>query len=317
MSAEPIGLRRSGRGIVVVGSINMDMTLYLTRWPEIGETVTASDLSVQLGGKGANQAIAAARLGAEVTMIAGLGDDAYGSRARAELVGEGITLHAPPVAGIDTGLAIIDVGPDGRNIIRLSPGANAALTGESIAAQAAAFGACKVVLLQNEIPLAATLAAAKAARGAGALVICDPAPAPEQPWGPEILAQFDIVTPNLHEARLLSGLTTAAPAMVAQALAGQCGRGAIVTMGEDGVVWHVDGVSGQAPACPVQAIDTVAAGDCFNGALATGLLQDMPLGEAISFASHAAALATTCQGAAASLPRLHTVLAFKATGALI
>jgi ribokinase len=302
--------------LVVVGSINMDMTLYLSRWPEIGETVTAQSTSTQLGGKGANQAIAAARLGARVTMIGGLGDDAFGNRARADLLREGITLHAPQLPGIATGMASIDVGPDGKNIIRLSPGANAALTAQSVQAQNSRFVGCKVLLLQNEIPLEASRAAAALARAAGATVITDPAPAPERPWPPETLAMFDIVTPNLQEARQLSGLASGDGAEVARALAQHCARGAIVTMGEQGVAWYVDGKAGTAAACRVTAIDTVAAGDCFNGALATALMRGMDIAEAVTFANRAAALATTRRGAAASLPTLAEVNDFNLTGAL-
>jgi ribokinase len=297
--------------VVVVGSINMDMTLYLRRWPEVGETVRARDTSIHLGGKGANQAVAAARLGAEVAMIGGLGDDDFGARARRDLTGEDIALHAARVAGAATGIAIIDVGPDGRNIIRLSPGANEAITAQIVHDNAALFAGCKALLLQNEIPLAVSLAAARAARKAGATVIMDPAPAPDTPWAPDILAMFDIITPNLHEARLMAGASLA-PADLSAALAEHCARGAIVTMGEDGAAWRLDGQSGHAPAFAVAAIDTVAAGDCFNGALAAALARDMDVASAVAFASAAAALATTRRGAAASLPRLQDVTDFAA-----
>jgi ribokinase len=306
--------------IIVVGSINMDMTLYLARWPERGETVTAKSTAIQLGGKGANQAIAAARLGAEVVMIGALGADDFGARARAELLGEGIALQAQCLAETATGIASIDVGPEGQNIIRLSPGANAALTAEMVRGQAKLFAGCKVLLLQNEIPLAASLAAAALARAAGAMVIMDPAPAPEVPWTAETLGMFDIVTPNLQEARLLAGLAVtdrADAADVVAALAQHSPRGAIVTMGKDGALWCIDGQIGRAPACRVAAIDTVAAGDCFNGALASALVRGMDLAEAVAFASRAAALATTRRGAAVSLPRLQEVNDFKPMGALV
>jgi len=305
--------------VLVVGSINMDMTLYLPRWPAVGETIRAHETLVQLGGKGANQAIAAARLGGRVTMIGALGRDGFGSRASAELIAQGVALYADSLDDTPTGIASIDVGPDGQNIIRLSPGANDAVIAQTVTRKADVFAGVSVLLLQNEIPLDGSCAAAHLARAAGALVIMDPAPAPDTPWGPDVLSQFDIVTPNLAEARLLSGLSDdIPPAQVAAKLAQHCGRGAIVTMGGDGVVWCIDGQSGAAPACKVDAIDTVAAGDCFNGALATALAQGAPVADAVTYALHAAALATTRRGAAASLPahsEVTTFISSRASGA--
>ncbi|MEP3331107.1 ribokinase [Sedimentitalea sp.] len=299
---------------MVVGSINMDVTLYLDRWPEVGETISAVSSAISLGGKGANQAIASARLGARVSMLGALGDDAFGAQATEELLDASIALQAERFPDTPTGIACIDVGPDGRNMIRLLPGANAELTDQIVQSQASLFGDCKVLLLQNEIPLRASLAAAEAARQAGAVVIMDPAPVPDPPWGTDTFAAFDIITPNLQEAQGLLGQgsnSSPEPEMAAVSLARLCARGAVVTMGDQGVVWCIDGQVGRIPAPSVDAIDTVAAGDCFNGALAVALARGKPVADAISFAVTAGALATTRRGASASLPTLDQVMAFQ------
>ncbi|TYC67065.1 ribokinase [Stappia sp. BW2] len=299
--------------VTVVGSINIDLTSYLDRWPKIGETISVRETVTSLGGKGANQAVAAARLGANVNFIGAVGKDGFGAEAAAALRPEGVMTLLEELPDTATGLAFIDVGPDGQNMIRLSAGANGRLSPDTVSKQADILGQSRVLLLQNEIGLETSLAAARPARQAGALVIMDPAPAPEPAWPAEVLTAFDILTPNAGEAGGLLGAeprTLADAREAADALRTLGLRGAIVTMGADGVAWSIDGSAGALPAPKVHSIDTVAAGDCFNGAFAARIAMNKPIEEAIAFAMQAAALATTRKGAAASLPRLDELEAF-------
>ncbi|WP_245555166.1 ribokinase [Ahrensia kielensis] len=300
--------------VVVVGSINFDLTMYLDRWPKVGETVTARESASSLGGKGANQCIAATRLSAKSVMIGAIGNDGYGLQAIETLERENVILGLKTVEGTATGIACIDVGPEGDNIIRLAHGANAALCVEDIAAHASTISEASVLLLQNEIPLEASLEAARLGRSAGALVIMDPAPMPEQVWDRGIFSAFDLLTPNITEAerilqRKIEGLDEAMLAV--SDLSAFARRGAIITMGGEGVVWHIDGLSGYLPAVPVDAIDTVAAGDCFNGALAAELTQNVEFPLAIEFAVKAASITASRKGAQISIPTRAQVDAFK------
>ena len=165
--------------VTVVGSINIDLTSYLDRWPKIGETISVRETVTSLGGKGANQAVAAARLGASVNFIGAVGRDGFGAEAAAALRPEGVAILLEEMTNTATGLAFIDVDPDGQNIIRLSAGANGRLSPENVSKYADILRKSRVLLLQNEIGLETSLAAARIAREAGALVIMDPAPAPD------------------------------------------------------------------------------------------------------------------------------------------
>ncbi|MEP2641060.1 ribokinase [Roseobacter sp.] len=300
--------------IVVVGSINIDLTSHLPRWPQVGETITADRTLVDLGGKGANQAVAAARLGAHVSLIGAVGADGFGQQVLRTLTDANLKLAVETQTTAATGMAFIDVGPEGDNIIRLAPGANATLTPEIILRHAPLIAKAKVLLLQNEIPLDASLQAAKIARSYGARVVMDPAPAPQTMWDTETLAHFDIITPNAHEAALMTK-HTAQTLSDAQKTASDLvllgPRGAVVTMGAQGAAWQIGGIRGQQPAPSVETVDTVAAGDCFNGTLAVFLAQGCLPDQAIQFAVDAAALATTKPGAAAAAPSLSDLLAFR------
>ncbi len=274
---------------MVLGSINLDLTSYLDRWPEIGETVTAASTALGLGGKGANQAVAVARLGGSVAMLGAVGRDSFGADVSARLRGEGVDLSLREVEGETTGMAFIDVGPDGGNIIRLSTGSNAHLTAEFVEAHAAVLTGANVLLLQNEVPLAASLRAAQIARAAGALVVMDPAPAPVPFWRREVLEAFDVITPNAQEAHLILGdlpqtldqAEAAARALCNPGRAGDCDdgrrRGCVVPARR------------QRPAAAprVAAIDTVAAG-IVNGAFASAIARGMAVAEAIRFAGRRA-----------------------------
>jgi ribokinase len=296
----------SAPAIAVVGSINMDVAVRTVRLPGPGETVMGGEALLSLGGKGANQAVAAARLGAAVRMIGGVGEDAFGAAALEALAAEGVDLTGVRRWPGATGVALITVGGDGQNMITLSPGANARLSPAEISIQAAQLSACKVLLLQNETPPEAAHAAIQLADGA--VVIADPAPAAG--YDPALIARADILTPNESEATLLTGVAVCdrdSALQAARQLVAKGARTAIVKLGAAGVV-HAgrldDGEGeGYVPAPAVAAVDTVAAGDCFNGALAVALAEGAPLREALAFACRAAAIAVTRPGASASMPR--------------
>ncbi|WP_305983735.1 ribokinase [Roseibium sp. MMSF_3544] len=293
------------RPVAIVGSINIDLVSYLDRWPQVGETVAVRETTSSLGGKGANQAVASARLGADVTLVGAIGSDGFGHDAKSQLGLSGVRSRLSELPNASTGLAFIDVGPDGDNMIRLSGGANRSVSPAHVALHAKVIRNSGVLLLQNEIGLPASLEAARIARESGALVIMDPAPAPLPAWKQDVFSSFDILTPNAHEAGTLLGTvpTTLEDGEKAAKSLREFGlRGAIVTMGDIGVAWSFDEDQGSLPALKVNSIDTVAAGDCFNGALATSLAEGETLRNAIAFALRAAAIATTRKGASLSLP---------------
>jgi ribokinase len=291
--------------VVVVGSVNRDLTCYLHRWPAVGETVAAYDTRFGTGGKGANQAATAARMGSATLFIGAIGDDAFGRAAEASLSDIGVSLALRRVEDMTTGLAFIDLGPNSGNIIRIAGGANAGLDADCIAVNSAVIRAAKVLLLQNETAVTTALIAALHAREGGAVVIMDPAPAPQPMWSDDVFGHFDIVTPNATEAGIITGVTPTnltEALSAAHILAKLTRLGAIVTMGEKGVAWVLEDSEGTMTCPIVTAIDTVAAGDCFNGAFAAALAQNMLYPDAIAFAVHAAALATAKKGAIDSLP---------------
>ncbi len=212
-----------------------------------------------------------------------------------------------------TGLAVIDVADDGSNDIRIARGANASVTPELARQNAAVISNARVLLLQNEVPLEASLEAARIARAAGAMIIMDPAPAPNEPWSGDVLDAFDLVTPNAQEVETILGWMPANLPEAEQAARELCAvgcRGAIVTAGERGVAWHIGGEGGHLSAPKVTAIDTVAAGDCFNAGLAAALVRGASETTAIYFACQVGSLATTRSGAAASAPDLEEALNF-------
>jgi ribokinase len=293
--------------IAVVGSINMDVAVRVATLPRPGETVLGADAVLSLGGKGANQAVAATRLGGDTTLIGCLGADAFGEAARQALLLEKVRLDGVQIVpSAATGVALITIGSDGQNMISVSPGANAALSAAAILSHATALSASKVLLLQNETPVEAAHAAIQVARAAGALVICDPAPAAG--YDPDLIAAADIITPNETEAAILTGLAVtdrASALAAARFLLARGARNAIVKLGADGVVHAGRDGEGHVAAPPVAAVDTVAAGDCFNGALAVALAEGMALRDALAFACRAASIAVTRAGASASMPYRH------------
>lgn len=301
------------RPIVVFGSVNIDVCAYSGRLPRRGETVHGTGYAMGLGGKGANQAAAAARLGGNVAMVGRTGRDGFGEMARSRLAGFGVQtghLHSDP--GHPTGIAVIGVESSGENCITVVGGANMAVGTEDVARAAPLFGSAAVLLLQLEIPLAAGLAAASAVRAGGGRIILDPAPAPHGGLDPAVFRAVDAMTPNELETEALVGVRPSSPDEAAAAAQRLAERGlsiAVVKMGARGVWYRGLGQQGYVPPFPVTAVDTVAAGDCFNGGLAFALARGDGLADAVRFAAACGALATTRAGAADSAPTLAEVAA--------
>ena len=292
------------RRVLVVGSANVDFTVAAPRLPAVGETVTGGTLLVNHGGKGANQAVAARRLGAEVRFVACVGDDSSGRDIRAALAAEGIGVEGVGVTReAATGTALIVVDREGRNQIAVAPGANWRLTLEHVRSRADDFAWAQVVVCQLETALETLAWTLEEARRRGAATILNPAPVRD--GLPDIWRLVDYLTPNEGEAGQLTGtdvrdLRSAAAA--AQALRARGVGTAIVTLGAEGALAGTAQGEIHARALSVSAVDTTAAGDAFNGALAAVLGGGDTLGAALRFANAAAALACTRRGAQPSLP---------------
>ncbi|HEY4438533.1 MAG TPA: ribokinase [Lelliottia sp.] len=290
--------------LVVLGSINADHILNLETFPTPGETVTGNQYQVAFGGKGANQAVAAGRSGAHIAFIACTGDDDTGERVRKQLESDNIDI-APVsvVAGESTGVALIFVNAEGENVIGIHAGANAALNIERVEEQRGLIASAEALLMQLESPVKSVLAAAKIAHENHTTVVLNPAPA--RLLSDELLALVDIITPNETEAEKLTGIRVENDddaARAAQALHDKGIGTVIITLGSRGVWASVNGEGRRVPGFNVKAIDTIAAGDTFNGALVTALLEGGSLDSAIRFAHAAAAIAVTRKGAQPSVP---------------
>jgi ribokinase len=285
--------------IAVVGSINLDLVVTVERHPAPGETVMGGDRRELPGGKGANQAVAAARLGRRVAMVGCVGDDQAGRELLASLAAAGVDgSRVRVVEGAPSGTACVAVSEDGENQIVVSPGANARLGPGDVAAAGAALEAAAVTLLQLEVPLETVAAAARAATGTVVLT-----PAPVQALADELLDQVDVLVPNRVELGQLAG--GPAPESVEQAveLAGRlAARAVVVTLGADGALVVEGGQASHVPAVPVTAVDTTAAGDAFCGGLADALAAGASLKDAARRAVRVAAAACLRPGAQASLP---------------
>ena len=290
--------------LTVVGSINIDHVIRLAQFPRPGETLTGSDYRIVPGGKGANQAVAAVRAGARTRFIACVGDDPLANTLVEGFAADGMNTEAiESISGVNTGVALIQVNAEGENTISLAAGANGRLTPEQLQRHGAGL-ACEQLLLQLEIPLDTNIAAATQAKENGAKVVLNPAPA--QPLPDALLSLVDIITPNETEAERLTGMAVSDDTGAAQAAAALHAKGiatVIITLGARGVWLSERGKAGQLiPGFKVNAIDTTAAGDTFNGALLAALQQGQPLMAAVRFAQAAAALSVTRTGAQTSIP---------------
>lgn len=295
---------KTAGNLVVLGSINADHILNLVTFPTPGETVTGNQYQVAFGGKGANQAVAAGRSGANIAFIACTGDDDTGERVRNQLASDNIdTAPVSVVEGESTGVALIFVNAEGENVIGIHAGANAALTTERVEAQRWIIAGAEALLMQLESPVESVLAAAKIAHENHTTVVLNPAPA--RVLSDELLALVDIITPNETEAEKLTGIRVENDDDAARAARALHGKGigtVIITLGSRGVWASVNGEGRRVLGFKVKAIDTIAAGDTFNGALVTALLEGKAMDDAIRFAHAAAAIAVTRKGAQPSVP---------------
>jgi ribokinase len=300
--------------ILVVGSLNMDLVACASRIPVGGETITGHTFFDGAGGKGANQAYAAARLGGRVSMLGRVGSDDFGRRMRANLEQVGCDVSGvQAIPNCASGIAVIFVADAGQNSIVIVPGANGRFSPEDVEASRDHFEGARLVLLQLENPLPTIVAAARAARRAGARVILDPAPA--QPLPDELLRLTDVLTPNETEAAILAGLppgrVDVPHAMaIAHSLKERGATTVIVKLGDQGCVLIDEGVADHFPASQVEAVDTTAAGDVFNAALAVGLSEGMDLGIACRFANRAAAVSVSRMGTQVAAPTREEVAPF-------
>jgi ribokinase len=296
-----------GYDLLVVGSANADLVTTVDRRPAAGETVLGSDLAIHPGGKGANQAVAAARLGARAGLLARVGDDAHGELLTGSLTAAGVDTTGVLVGGAPTGVALITVDPTGDNSIVVSPGANARLSPADIAAAGKLLAAASVVSLQLEIPLETVAATVAAATAAGdTRVVLNPSPPAALP--PEVLAACDPLVVNEHEARFLLGDDAGdTPEAWAAALLGRGPRSVVVTLGAAGALVATGDRTVRVPSPAVRAVDTTGAGDAFTGALAWRLGTGEDLETAVRFAVRVGAAAVTRPGAQESFPTFEEV----------
>jgi ribokinase len=295
--------------VFVVGSINQDFVLSVERRPEPGETVTEAQLSKGNGGKGANQAAAAALLGASVMFLGRVGDDGFGEPLVEALADKGVDtslIEASPDSS--TGTAFITVTPDGENAITVAPGANRSLTAEDVDEASDAIGDARVLVAQMEVPPEVVLRAVEVAARQGTRALLNLAPTAEVPR--ELLEKLDPLVVNEHEAAFLlkervegvEGALSAAPELL------ELGpKSAVITLGREGAVFSEGESPGHLSAPKVDAVDTTGAGDAFVGALAAKLAQELPLNDAVAYAVRAGAAAVTKKGAQGALPSPESV----------
>ena len=301
---------RIAPGIVVLGGINMDLVTYSERFPSPGETVVGHRFLTYAGGKGANQAVAADRMGGRTTMVGQVGDDIFGPQLLDGLRESGVDVSRIAVAeGETSGIAVIGIDGSAQNRIVQVLGANATCGQVQADDVASAISESNVLMLQLEVPIEVSLAAARAARAAGKTVILDPGPV--RPFPEELLQLADVITPNETEAEALVGFPVDSPEAAARAVQQLLDQGvgaAVVKVGAQGAWYASIEMYGFQPAFPVNAVDTVAAGDAFNGALAVSLAEGKTLAQAVHVACAAGALAVTTTGAQDSMPTREAVM---------
>ncbi|MGI9951696.1 ribokinase [Moorellaceae bacterium AZ2] len=295
--------------IVVIGSLNMDLMVIADKMPARGETIYGQDFRMIPGGKGANQAVAAARLGASVAMVGCVGRDLFGKTLLQALAADGVDtsfVHQKPEA--PTGVALISVDAVAENSIIVVPGANWLCRSEDIMRAKELIKKASVVMLQLEIPLETVSFAASLARELGKTVILDPAPVQTLP--PSLLTCVDVLTPNEREAEKLSGrciFDVKSARLAAAEILGLGVRAVLIKLGPRGVLWAEENVMEHIDGFRVKAMDSTAAGDAFNAGVAVGLAEGQPLREALKLANAAGAITTTRFGAQASLPTREAV----------
>nr|WP_103203498.1 ribokinase [Herbinix hemicellulosilytica] len=290
--------------ILVVGSLNMDMVIDMVQMPAVGETVLGSSLTYNPGGKGANQACAAARLGGNVKMLGCVGNDEFGELLKKNLSRCGVDVSDIKTGSKNTGLACIYVDSQGNNSIVVIPGANLECDVEYLKACDKAFQECDYLILQMEIPKEAIYYAINRAKELSKTVILNPAPAPDE-FPEDIFQKLDYITPNGTELLKLgggSGNTIEKYTQVARKLVDKGVKNVLVTMGEKGALLVSEKGAEIFPARKVTPIDTTAAGDCFNGAFLVALSEGMDHNKAVMFANAASSIAVTRNGAQASIP---------------
>ncbi|WP_187262031.1 ribokinase [Pontibacter beigongshangensis] len=290
--------------ILVVGSSNTDMVIKAAKFPLPGETVLGGKFFMNPGGKGANQAISAARLGGNVTFIAKVGNDIFGRQALRQFRQESINDKYITIdADHPSGVALINVDKKGENRISVAPGSNGQLRPVDIEAAMGLVESDTLVLLQLEIPLPTVEHVVRESYNKGLRVLLNPAPALTLP--PDLFSHLYLITPNENEAELLSGVRvtdTESARRAASKLQEKGVPNVIITLGARGAYLHTATISELIPAPEVEALDTTAAGDCFNGALAVALAEDQPLAQAVAFACKAASISVTRLGAQTSIP---------------
>lgn len=296
--------------IIVVGSLNMDMVVKTSHIPQPGETVLGGSFFMNPGGKGANQAVSVARLGGNVAFIGKIGDDIFGKQSFQLFDEEGVD-----TSGIlsdrqsPSGIALITVDEQGENSIVVAPGANARLQPADVKKMSEKYPEGYIILMQLEIPMETVEYAARHARDRGLLVIVNPAPANKHIHS--LFPLIDILTPNVTEAEMLSGISITdieTAKRAAEEIHSKGVKHVIITLGKDGAAVLDNGTFSHVPAPIVDTVDTTAAGDVFNGALAVALSEGKNLADATAFACRAASISVTKMGAQASIPYRNEVL---------
>ncbi|NJN57018.1 MAG: ribokinase [Leptolyngbyaceae cyanobacterium SL_5_9] len=299
--------------VVVFGSVNMDLVARVPRLPVPGETLTGHQFDTIPGGKGANQAVAVARLAVPTQLVGRVGGDRFGQDLIASLETAGVRCDRLLIDQSTTsGVAVIAVDDAGENHIIIIPGANGQVDQTDVERLKPVLSAAKALLLQLEIPLNAVITAAQAAKAAGVTVILDPAPAQDN-LPTDLYPLIDVITPNQVEASQLVGFSVEGAETAAKAASVLRQRGvqmAIIKLGKQGALCQTASETFLVPAFPVEVVDTVAAGDAFNGGLAAALAQDFPIQKAVTWGAAVAALSVTKAGAQTSLPNLQELEQF-------
>jgi ribokinase len=299
-------MTKSPKKIIVIGSCNTDMVIRTQKMPQPGETVLGGEFMINQGGKGANQAVAVAKLGGNTMFVGKVGNDIFGNRTVELLSKVGIDTSQVTVStDKPSGVALINVDASGENAIAVASGANGALSCADIDAIESEIADAALIIMQLEIPIDTVEHAAAIAKKHGVLVVLNPAPAPTTPLPPTLLSNVDIIIPNKTEAEKISGVEITDDASAEDAIKVIHGMGVttvIFTLGSKGALLNVDGNSTLIPSYKVKAVDTTAAGDTFCGALCVAISEGKTLLDAVKFANRAASVTITRMGAQQSIP---------------